>query len=706
MPRSSAVTIENNFTRGLITEATAMNYPENSVVEADNCVFDKSGRVIRRYGVDYEDNYSVSTLDDLGVMSNAVDPEDYYDSLTITEYEWTTVGNDGSLSFAVVQIGDTLRFYEIDEDNTISPNLKTFSIDLTDFQVGTFSGDEGQFVAAEECSFASGRGYLIVTHPLCNPFYVEYDADADGITATAITITVRDFERIDDSIAIDNRPASLTDAHKYNLYNQGWYISAKNSSNVSNVVTYWDSARTDFPSNADVWWLYKNASDQIDSTLFDTVALGNTPAPNGHYTYNAFNIDRDTAISASGLPSLETDFRPSTTAFYAGRVWYSGVDAPGYISNIYFSKIIESNRDLGTCHQVNDPTSESNADLLGSDGGVISIPEASRIVRLVPVSSSLYVFATNGLWKISGPNGIFTANDYSITKISSASITAKNSIVIAEGLPFWWDRAGIYNIQFDPNSNQETVINVSETTIQTLINSVPESNLPYVKGAYNNINKTIHWIYNSVDSQSIYERYSYNKLLVLNLTSRSFSPETVTSEENGPTVCGLLFTSLSNNDNLINEQGASIVKFLTKGPIGALSAQGITFSQYNDDTYLDWFTFDGVGVSFTSYFITGYRVRGELLKKFQSNYVVVVLETEPNASCLLQGVWDYSNDPSLGKFTTTQQVYFNDSSRDYSRRKFRIRGNGYSLQFKFSSEAGKPFTLVGWATFDTGNNVP
>jgi len=38
--------------------------------------------------------------------------------------------------------------------------------------------------------------------------------------------------------------------------------------------------------------------------------------------------------------------------------------------------------------------------------------------------------------------------------------------------------------------------------------------------------------------------------------------------------------------------------------------------------------------------------------------------------------------------------------------KRRIRGQGYSLQFKFFSETGKPFTLIGWSTFDTGNNVP
>jgi hypothetical protein len=56
MPRSSATSVEQNFSRGLITEATAMNYPENSVVDGANVIFTKNGKVIRRYGVDYERN--------------------------------------------------------------------------------------------------------------------------------------------------------------------------------------------------------------------------------------------------------------------------------------------------------------------------------------------------------------------------------------------------------------------------------------------------------------------------------------------------------------------------------------------------------------------------------------------------------------------------------------------------------------------------
>lgn len=705
MVRSAATSIENNFSKGLITEATAMNYPENSVADTDNCVFLKTGKVIRRYGIDFEDNFSVTTLQDLGVMSGALAPEDYFSDLAVVEYEWTTVANDGNIAFMVVQIGDRLVFYQVGLQNDISPNLKSFTINLNDFEVTKQYNDEGQFVAGLQASFASGFGYLFVTHPLCTPFYVQYNATSDTITTSSISIQIRDFDRQNDSLANDARPASLTDVHKYNLYNQGWFVTAKNPSSTSNVLTYWDGARADFPSNADIWWVFKNTSEQIDSSLFDTTSLGNTLAPNGHYIYSAFNITRNDTLSVTTLTDKNTSKRPSVVAFYSGRVWYAGVPATGWTSNIYFTKIVEGVNDFGLCYQVGDPTSEDQGDLLGDDGGVIVIPDIAQVLKILPVASNLYVWATNGIWKISGPNGVFTATDYSVTKISSASLSAPNSVVIAEGLPFWWDKAGIYNIQYDPTSNQEQVINISETTIQKLVNSIPDDNLVYVKGVYDNIHKTIHWLYRSTDSDSLFESFSYDKLLVLNLTTQSFSPQTIT--DNVPRVAGLLFTSGSNNDPLLNNLGASVVKYLTLGNFANDDKTAATISQFKASDYKDWDSYSATGGTFfESYFITGYRVRGDLLRRFQSNYIVVIMSKEDNASALIQGVWDYSNNPQEGFYTTSQQAYKEDARRDYSRHKLKMRGNGYALQFKFRSTDGAPFTIVGWATSDTGNNVP
>lgn len=711
MVRSATVSIENNFSKGLITEATAMNYPENSVVESDNCVYSKEGRVFRRYGIDYESNYSVINWSTIGVCSGAPTPSDLYTGLVVKEYEWTTVGSNGQTSFVVIQLGNKITFFSEGSSNEFSANRKSFSVDLLSYQVSVGGGDYGQVAGAQECSFSSGLGYLFVAHPLCNPFYVSYNPTTDTISSGAITITVRDFERVDDSLAIDNRPSTLSDLHKYNLYNQGWYVTAKNATPATaNVLTYWDGARTDFPSNADIWYLFKNSSSLIDSSLFDTKFLGNTPAPNGHYTYTAWSVNRDAVMGTTGLPSVTTSQRPSQIIFFAGRVWYAGVNDNKYASKIYFSNIISGVTDFGRCYQLADPTSETNNDLLPNDGGVINIPEIATILSWITIGSSLVIFASNGVWKIDGPNGVFAADNFEIKKISNTSISSPNSVVLAEGIPFWWDRAGIYTMTFDPQTGREIVNNISEQTIQSILNELPTSSLPYVKGAYNNISKTINWIYKSVAATGKLDSYFYDKLLVFNLATASFSPLTVHSAtpENltRPSISGVIFTQNAHNDPLGNTPQAGLAKFLTVGQIGPGDVMALTVSQFNTNRYKDWYTFDNTGIDFDSYFITGYRIRGDLLRKFQSNYLVVITQKEDTASCFFQGIWDYSNTTANGRFTTTQQVYRDDTTYDYSRSKLKVRGNGYSLQFKFFSETGKPFTLIGWTTSDTGNNVP
>lgn len=709
MVRPAAVSVENNFSKGLITEATAMNYPENCVIRTANCVFSKEGKVIRRYGCDYEMNYTITPMLTIGPVLTAPTPSDYYSQLVVKEFEWTTVNSNGEMTLVVVQFGNILSFFLENADNTFSATRKTFTVDLTDYQVGTFSSDYGQFVGGLECSFASGFGYLFVAHPLCSPFYVAYDPDTDAITAAAIDLTIRDFERLNDTYAADFRPASLTDLHKYNIYNQGWGSVQKNADGTTiAVATYWDNKRSDFPSNADIWYLYKNTSDVIDSALFDTVGTGNTLAPQGHFTYDAFDIDRDTTLGTTGLPAVSAgDYRPAQVAFYAGRVWYAGVQATGYSGNIYFSKLVFGASDFGTCYQVADPTSENISDLQPTDGGVIVIPEIATVLKLVPFKTGLLIFATNGVWKIDGPTGAFAADDYAIKKISSVSTIAPNSVIVAEGIPMWWDKAGIYMMSFDQTSGNETVVNISETTIQSYFNAIPAGSLPFTKVAYNSINKTVQWIFLSQAPSTIQESYTYDTILVFNLATQAFSPQVLASYNliQGPVVTGILFTANVHNDPLVAVESAGLTKLLTCGTISGAD-QGFTVSQFNSDTFLDWFSFDTEGQDFSSYFITGYRIRGDLLRKFQSNYIVVIMKTEDDASCYLQGIWDYSNTTDNGRLTISQQIYRDDSTYDYSRAKLKMRGAGKSLQFKFFSETGKPFTVAGWTTSDTGNVVP
>ena len=91
MPSQVLSAVENNFTKGLITEATGLNFPENAATSADNCIFTLIGDVTRRQGMDLEPNgvYITST--------NA--------NQANTCYKWTNVGGDGQTEIVVRQVG-------------------------------------------------------------------------------------------------------------------------------------------------------------------------------------------------------------------------------------------------------------------------------------------------------------------------------------------------------------------------------------------------------------------------------------------------------------------------------------------------------------------------------------------------------------------------------------------------------------------------
>jgi hypothetical protein len=722
MPRNAAAQVVNNFTRGLITEATGLNFPEDACTETENCVFHESGYMTRRYGFDYEDGYDLSSVT--------------RDGDAVAEYMWDSVAGTGTLSFAVVQLGDIIHFFQVDEDGALSANKKSFTVDLDTFKV---SGSPA--VNTEPCSFTDGNGYLFVTHKYCEPFYVLYNPDTDGITSTAITIKIRDFAGIVETTAIDNRPSTLTTTHNYNLYNQGWYITARTilSGNM-NVLTYWDNQRVDFPSNADVWWLYKLADveggdagiEEFSVSKVDTIAVGNTPAPKGHYVLDAFREDRATASGIVG-PSVITSsyYRPTCNAFSSGRVLYSGVSYQGYSNKIWFSRVIENTGNFGQCYQDNDPTSENISDLLPTDGGVIVIPEAGAILKLVPIQGYILVFASNGIWAISGREGVgFAANDYAVRRISSVPALSGSSFVINKnGLPLWWNVDGIYSVVIDQVSSTIDVTTLTEKTIKTFFDDIPAQSKAYAKGAFNPLDNVIQWIYRSTTTTDQDELYEYDMVLTLNVLTGAFYPWTITQPNNGPKIIGLVVAKGSGSvveeeivvdntdDTVVNGVGATVTadvttsiplsssfRFLTSIPDSG-TTYDFTFSLANNTDFFDWVTFQSAD-EYVSYAITGYKVHGEAQKKFQANDIFFYFLAEDDASCFVQGIWDYANDPNSGRYTTEQQIVGTRSNYGIQRARRTIRGRGYSLQLKFLSESDKPFTLHGWSSFETGASLP
>lgn len=794
MPRQSASSIENNFVGGLKTEFSGLNFPENACTETFNCKFDRIGRVTRRRGIDYEQNFDTETID--------------RDLVAVKDYLWKNVAGDGNTNLLVLQVGSTLYFYNASAGTSAAPlsgqKLAT-TITLT-----TYSASGAPTPESTECEFADGNGYLFVFHPHLQPFYVTYNTSTATATGTSIDVQIRDFEGVNDSLEIDERPSTLSVSHRYNLANQGWtspiigtsttsitigtgskgpfttqstlglrvgdrvriysdagatyatngmlatvtaYSGTSLTVNVTAVngagtftdwiielqppnITGWFEAVNNYPSNCDVWWQYKNSSDDFaPATTFDRVPQSNTPAPKGHFILSAWDQQRDAVSGIATITDVTTSgARPSVGAFFQGRVWYGGVNYAGYNGKLYFSQIIQGTADFAKCYQQNDPTSEDLFDLLPSDGGVISIQGAGTVIKLFAMRSALVVFATNGIWAITGSQGLgFTANDYTITKLESIRSLTSSSFVDVNGTPFFWNSEGIYSVLMAEGRLQ--VKSLTEDTIDSFYQDIPSQAKRYARGAFNPNTFHIQWCYRSTSGSTLTEYYEFDRILNFNTLTGAFYPWSLDSDNTskvhgvfvldstGGTTTVNQVTSNSGADTVQDGSGNNVVtfgtssstvsepvfKYITSKTDGAGSYTW-TFSEEWRTTYVDFGS--ATSSAMESYFITGYKVHGDAQRKFQPNYVYVYCDNTEATVYNIQGLWNFANTGASGQWssrqrvTTPQATDLDGLNFDYVYRRHKIRGHGVACQFKIVSSAGYPFSVVGWSVWETSNARP
>ncbi len=682
MPRSVGNLVKNNFSKGLITEAALFNFPESACKETFNCIHMITGAVKRRRGYDFETDYVLKSLT--------------RSSTAICSFIWKAVGGDGTLDILVIQFGSTLYFWSASSSGAISASSFADTVDLT-----AFSPSSAPSPSDVECQFTSGNGKLFVSHPNLESFSVEYDPATLSFTATQIDLTIRDFEGVDDGLDVDARVVAtmgtITQAHYYNLRNQGWTDTNLNTwdtggSTLDNTGTYIAiPGRDDLPSNSDVMWSFNNSQDVFDIGTVPNRARGNSPAPKGHYILNAYSKDRQTASGILVGSDSAGYQRASTIAFFSGRLFFSGTNFIGRNSEIYFTQVIERDEQLGQCYQVNDPTSDATFDLLPTDGGVIKIQDAGVIYKLFPVAGALIVFASNGVWSITGSTGLgFTANDYNVSKLSAISTTSATSFVDVAGVPMWWNLEGIYRLEGSQSGYQVT--SITNTTIQTYYDAIPATSKRDARGFYNSSEYTIKWLFRSTASTTTDNKYEYDRILSIDIRTAGVYIWTIPTHD-------VKIHGLFSLENI----GSSTPAFKYITSYYNVNDK-LTFSEEINTDYLDWFTYDSTGTDYESYFISGYSVPNPLTD-FQSNYILLYNDVDSKYN--IQGQWDFTNTGNSGRWSNTQIIdTTSNTNYDSFITKRKIRGRGKALQIKVSSYTGEPFTINGWGVYVTGNQIP
>lgn len=763
----------NAFVKGLITEASPLTYPENASIEEENFNLEINGSRSRRLGMDYEVGYQ---LNNTGLSANVLA------NTKQSSHIWPFPGGSSTVSLGVIRIYDRLYFVNLLESNP-SAKLKNG---------GNFLTIPGLLNAEVQATVVNGF-FVLTSTDLPLPAMLTYNKDTDVVTFEPLNPLMRDFSGVDDDLAFDFRPAALTDLHKYNLMNQGW--SARVSSVCGTGGFKWFSGFVHFgssgsmlldvaaraattigalectktqlgvyPSNADVWTLGKNES-AFDAATTNALGLYNPTLMQkattfvavpirGSHILSIFNRGRDRAAFA-GIPSLPLDKENgaiSTVAAFAGRIFYSGIlsttssgdkFSPNYAGYIFFSQIVNNKEKLNYCYQENDPTSPDMSDILDTDGGTIHIPEAAKITKLVPIGSSLLVFATNGVWEIAGDALGFLATAYKVTKVTAIGALNPETIVSIGDSIVYWASTGIHTVNPDPTTGRYAAQNISLSTIQTIYNAIPDLGKLNAKGFFDEKLNTIRWLYNDTASYSETNYINdYTKELNLSLSLKAFYSYTIAElAVDSPHICGYVpipgysltdvnFDVAAGADPVILPLDTVIItgksSTTRSGTNNYLTMKGSSFtlSKYSNSTFKDWVTADTVGVNYVSYIITGYELLGDISHTKQVPYIVFyfnrtedgfspvggTLVLDNQSGCLVQAQWDWCNSATSGKWGAQFQAYRllrpyvpsgAGDTFDYGEKvittKNKLRGSGRAISLKIQSEAGKDMKLLGWS---------
>jgi hypothetical protein len=721
----------NSFVKGLITEASPLTFPENASIDEVNFVLNRDGSRQRRLGMDYETGYALNSVVPTGAGIGSV---------VINTFLWKNADNNPDNTVGVVQIGRTLSFLDLTLAAPSAGTIPTITL------AAGYDTASLQFVAI--------KGVLVCAGKAGDAFYITKDS-ATTYTKTDIDLRVRDIWGVqeDPVLAIDERPATLSDSHEYNLLNQGW--DSNNYGPTSGV----------YVSNVDIMQYGKNATDDFSRSFLNKQFFGTTPAPKGKFVIDAFTrgASRETESGVTNLGTEAELGRCTAVASYAGRVFYSGVtssitaadsSSPSYSGTIFFSRIVDALDKFGQCYQEADPTSEHISDLIATDGGTIDIPEAANIYKLIANQTSLVVLAENGVWEISGPDGVFAADDFSISQVTNVGAINADSVINAEGTIMYWSEGGIYVLTPNDVTGKLSAQNLTETTIQTFYSNIPTPARDYVKGTYDSTSKKISWLYNDEESYTGTSfQYKYNKELVFDAVLQAFYVTSIGSlDTDSPFIAGYMpvgqflvgdvqeIVVVDNEPVVVNGESvvvtmegrldtASKTKYLVLKP-GANYTY--TLGQYKDPTFYDWRSDDEVGVDAAGYMVAGYELFDDSQRKKYAPYITTHMKrtetgftddgtgnlTPINPSgCLMQAQWDFANSAASGKWGSEIQIYRLTRSYipsgiadtfDYGHvmitTKNRLRGSGRALSLKFSTQAGKDAHIYGWAYFVEGGN--
>lgn len=756
----------NSFVRGLITEASPLNFPADASAAEENFELFRDGTRSRRLGMDFENS--------LGFMPSGL-TLDTVENAGISTFKWTEVAGRPELEFLVIQFNQKLFFYDLTEEN--------LSID-------GYVGEAtlSSFPSNVRYSFTSIEGFLVVVAGVDVIGKVVYNPNGT-FTVSYDRILVRDLWGIQEQTAAYDNDLSyrgpLDNYHRYNLQNQSWGIPRKiKGGSVQDVAQAYANRYGVAPSNSEQVWPGlqfaavgandpgSNPTEEVYLDLYEQV-LGATPqSARGYFIIDALRRGQSRAekVAANNAKysqlvgystAFPSDFTPggaSVVAEFAGRVFYSGFKgevvggdqrSPNYSNYIFFSQFVKSGLDIVKCYQEGDPTSRDTPEILDTDGGFVRISEAKNIIALLNLGASLIVIATNGVWLLQGGSDYgFSASNYKVSKISTFGGISLSSVVAEGDRAYFWADDAIYAILKDQFGDYN-VSSITLTTIQKFYEEIPVAAKAKAFGVYDSSAKKIKWIYNPDGVTSGIEK---TRELVFDIALSSFYLHTIgqlpaykvkvlapfqSSPYSSARVSDFIFSGddlvyagaeeVILEEELVEFSGIISTKYLAIKAIG--NNIYFNFSLYNNAEFIDWESVDTVGVDAKAFCLTGSQTAGDSSTDKQIPYLIMHFvrtedsidenfELEKQSSCLVRVQWNFANNVVSNKWTPTMQAYRYrkanletgpngefDNGFEVLTSKTKVRGKGRAFALYFETEPKKDCKVLGWNLTVNGNAI-
>jgi len=298
------------------------------------------------------------------------------------------------------------------------------------------------------------------------------------------------------------------------------------------------------------------------------------------------------------------DERPSVVASHDGHVFWAGINNSAYADTVFFGQLGTKPSVWGRCYQQNDPTDPDLNEIGPADGGVIIIPNMGTVTEALSTRSGLLLFTDHGVWEISGGRrGVFTADGYSVRKITDAEANSPYSIVEVDQSVLYTGPKGIHMLSPNQYTDELEETNISDPLIRTLWNNIHHHNKARVQACYDDAQKRVIFLY---DDDNCTNANQYNRAIILDMVSGGYFRYGFNTDATKGIVACLAITDADNpNTN-------SKVKYFT--PYTATSLR--VCDMYQGD-YID---FDGAEMP-SAYMLTGYGYIGDHQRRRQAPIV-------------------------------------------------------------------------------------